>query len=109
MLTSRPCQLRLGRMSGANGAQRAALISIDPWTDDNCDNRPFNYAIRKVQAAALADPTLSNWQFEVLDLRTTDVDDFLGRIEALAPDLIGASAYVWSFPTFIELSRRLKA
>jgi radical SAM superfamily enzyme YgiQ (UPF0313 family) len=89
--------------------QRAVLISIDPWTDDNCDNRPFNYAIRKVQAAVLADPALSNWDLHVLDLRTTDVDDFLGRIESLKPDLVGASAYVWSFPTFIELSRRLKA
>src|SRR5262245_30847003 len=90
------------------GVQRAVLISIDPWTDDSCDNRPFNYAIRKVQAAALADPGLSEWEFHVLDLRTTDVDDFLGKIEAIDPDLVGASAYVWSFPTFVELARRLK-
>jgi len=87
---------------------RAVLISIDPWTDDNCDNRPFNYAIRKVQAAALADPALSDWEFEVLDLRTRDADQFFSRIEALKPDFIGASTYVWSFPTFVDLARRLK-
>lgn len=95
-------------MPGRIGSQRGVLISIDPWTDDSCDNRPFNYAIRKVQAAALADPALSDWEFEVLDLRTADVDHFVERIEAIDPDFVGASTYVWSFPTFIELSRRLK-
>ena len=88
---------------------RAVLISIDPWTDDNCDNRPFNYAIRKVQAAALADPALADWELHVLDLRTVDAEQFLARIEDLDPDFIGASTYVWSFPTFVELARLLKA
>jgi radical SAM superfamily enzyme YgiQ (UPF0313 family) len=95
-------------MARGRGARRAVLISIDPWTDDSCDNRPFNYAVRKVQAAALADAELADWELEVLDLRTKDVDDFLHRIEAFDPDFVGASTYVWSFPTFIELSRRLK-
>jgi len=90
-------------------AARAVLISIDPWTMEDCETRPFNYAIRKVQAAALADPTLSDWELHVLDFRDADVDAFQARIEALAPDFIGASTYVWSFPTFVELARRIKA
>jgi len=90
-------------------SQRAVLICIDPWTLEQCEMRPFSYAIRKVQAAALADPALAHWDLQVLDLQTTDIEEFLSRIESLDPDLLGVSAYCWSFPTFIELSQRLKA
>jgi len=93
----------------ARRSHRAVLVCIDPWKLEECEMRPFSYAVRKVQAAALADPALSHWDLQVLDLRTTDIDEFLPRIEALDPDLLGVSAYCWSFPTFVELARCLKA
>jgi radical SAM superfamily enzyme YgiQ (UPF0313 family) len=86
---------------------RIALLCLDPLPEQTGDFRPFNYSVRKVQAAVEANPSL-HAQVEVFDSGSKDVDAFVERIEKLDPDVIGVSAYVWSFPTFVEVSRRLK-
>jgi radical SAM superfamily enzyme YgiQ (UPF0313 family) len=88
---------------------RVALLCIDPWRVEECeDNRPFNYAVRRIQAAILGHPDLSELELELIESSSLDVDKILARIEAFDPDVIGASAYVWSFPTLLEVCRHAK-
>lgn len=84
--------------------RRVALLCIDPWEDVG-EFHPFNYAIRRVQAALIA----RGFETELVESRSTDIEPFLERIAEMEPDVVGASAYVWSFPTFVEIARRLKA
>ncbi|MEZ4300348.1 MAG: radical SAM protein [Polyangiaceae bacterium] len=86
--------------------RRVALVCIDPWTAGH-DLRPFNYGVRKIQAELLATPGLGA-DVHLVESRSRDVDELVDRIEAIDPDIIGASTYVWSFPTFFEAARRLK-
>lgn len=90
---------------------RVLLMAIDPWKGGaNGKGRyaPFNYSVRKIQAATIADPRLAGIEVRVLDTDSKDVDALVEQIEALDPDIIGASTYVWSFPTFVSIAQRLK-
>src|SRR5262249_46473723 len=53
--------------------------------------------------AALLDLDVQVHDFVHLDLEKLEAE-----IEARNPDVVGASVYVWSLPTFHELARRLK-
>jgi radical SAM superfamily enzyme YgiQ (UPF0313 family) len=86
---------------------RVALLCIDPWPEKDGSFQPFNYSVRKVQAAVVANRELSA-QVEVFDSGSKDVDAFVNRVERQDPDVVGVSAYVWSFPTFVEVCRQLK-
>ncbi len=86
---------------------RVALLCIDPLRDELGDFKPFNYSVRKVQASVVADPTL-DVEIEVFDYESKNAEEFVERIEKMNPDIIGASAYLWSFPTFYEVARALK-
>jgi len=87
---------------------RVALLCLDPLADQTGTFRPFNYSVRKVQAAVIANSSLRA-RVEVFDSGSKDAAEFVDRIEKFDPDVIGVSAYVWSFPTFIEVARQLKA
>jgi radical SAM superfamily enzyme YgiQ (UPF0313 family) len=67
--------------------------------------RPFNYSVRKIQAALLAPGDID---VELVDFYAPDVDTIERAVEERDPDIVGASVYVWSLPSFIELARRLK-
>lgn len=86
---------------------RVSLVCLDPVRDDLGDFKPFNYSIRKVQAAMAADEACDA-DVTVVEYNSKNVEEFTARIEALDPDIVGASAYVWSFPTFYEVARALK-
>jgi radical SAM superfamily enzyme YgiQ (UPF0313 family) len=86
-------------------ACRVALMSIDPWVGSGEGFRPFNYSVRKLAAALTR---VEEADVRVLDFTSTDVDALEAEVERHDPDLVGASAYVWSLPTFYELGRRLK-
>jgi radical SAM superfamily enzyme YgiQ (UPF0313 family) len=86
---------------------RVALLCIDPWEGNDGGFQPFNYSVRKVQAAVVANPALGA-EVEVFDSYSTDVGEFVERVERMDPDVVGVSAYVWSFPTFVEVARQLK-
>lgn len=90
-------------------AFRVALLCIDPWRAEECEEtRPFNYAVRRIQAAILGHPGLSSIGLQLIESRSLDVEEILARIEAFDPDIIGASSYVWSFPTLLEVCRQAK-
>jgi radical SAM superfamily enzyme YgiQ (UPF0313 family) len=89
---------------------RVAILCIDPWEGpDDIGFRPFNYAARKLLAAFRSDPTCDHAEMEVIESRSRNVDEFVQRVEAYDPDIVGASTYVWSFSAFLEVARRLKA
>lgn len=101
-------------MDGRN----VCLLSINPWTADSAEFRPFNYSIRRIQAALLDEERsardggtggATGTHVKVLDFRTDDVEAIVADVEQHDPDVIGASTYVWSLPTFFEVARRLKA
>lgn len=90
---------------------RVLLMAIDPWKGGAGGSgryAPFNYSVRKVQAAVVADPDLSEVEVRLIDTDSKDVDTLVEQIEAFDPDVVGASAYVWSFSTFLKVSERLK-
>jgi radical SAM superfamily enzyme YgiQ (UPF0313 family) len=93
-------------MSGSE--TRVALLCIDPWPNKDGGFQPFNYSVRKVQAAVTANPSL-HAVVEVFDSGSKEVEPFVELVEQMDPDVVGVSAYVWSFPTFVEVARRLKA
>src|SRR5215471_3847723 len=90
---------------------RVLLMAIDPWKGGAGGSgryAPFNYSVRKIQAAVVADPALGDAEVRLIDTDSKDVDALVDQIEAFDPDVIGASAYVWSFSTFLKVSERLK-
>ena len=66
-----------------------------------------NHGMRMVEAMLLAS------RLEELDLRTWDltagsVEALVQEVVAFDPDVVGVSTYLWSFPYFVEVARRLK-
>lgn len=86
---------------------RMALLSIDPWLTRG-DFRPFNYSARKIQAALISAPGLDGLEIRIFDFYEKDEVRMCGEIERFDPDIIGASAYVWSLPSLVGVARRLK-
>lgn len=68
---------------------------------------PFSHGIRRVEASLLADPELAGVPIHLIDEQTKDVDAWIAEVETVDADVIGLSAHVWSFPTFIEVARHL--
>ena len=89
--------------------RRISLLSIDPWTAEFPSFRPFNYSIRRIQAALVSDVSSMNVEVVVHDFRTDSVEAIVEAIEHDDPDLVGASTYVWSLPTFFQVARQLKS
>jgi radical SAM superfamily enzyme YgiQ (UPF0313 family) len=90
-------------------ARRVALLCIDPWHwAEGSQQKPFNYGARRIQAAILGHPELADCDVRLIESMSLDVDEVSSELEAFDPDFIGASAFVWSFPTLLEASRRAK-
>ncbi|HEY3498821.1 MAG TPA: radical SAM protein [Polyangiaceae bacterium] len=67
---------------------------------------PFSYGVHRVLAAiveAFPDDEVKLFRFE-----PGNPDSSYGELAAFQPDVFGASCFVWSFPTLIEVARRLK-
>lgn len=88
-------------------SRRVALACIEPELSGG-DYTPFSFGVRRVQAALLAEPDLAGAEPTLLEARSTDADEWVERIDATGADLVGLAAYVWSFPVFLEVARRLK-
>lgn len=88
-------------------SRRVALACIEPELSGG-DYTPFSFGLRRVQAALLADPALADTEPALLEARSTDAGEWVEQIEATGADVVGLSSYVWSFPTFLEVARRLK-
>ncbi|WP_438019023.1 oxidoreductase [Sorangium sp. So ce315] len=56
----------------------------------------------------LADPELAGVPIHVIEAQTRDLDAWVAEVENVDADVIGLAAHVWSFPTFVEVSRHLQ-
>jgi radical SAM superfamily enzyme YgiQ (UPF0313 family) len=87
---------------------RVALVSHDPWEQKSDDVCPFNYGVRRIQAAILGHPELAATELVLLESTSLDPAVLAAQLEDFNPDVVGVSAYVWSFPMLLEVSRRAK-
>jgi len=86
--------------------RRIALLCIDPAEDEGVLS--LNYSTRKLVAALRSPPEPEGIDVHLVESREKDPAEFLERLEEIDADLVGASAYVWSMPTFIEVAREWK-
>ena len=94
---------------------RVVLVSISasiaevPELDPGQDGFPlFYYPALKLKASLEAAEGLDDVDVIVLDYYSKNTDDLAARISALEPDIVGASAYVWSLPTLVEAARTVR-
>ncbi len=93
----------------ASAGRRIALLTLDANMLRDDEWAPFNYAIRRIQAAVLADKELGDAEVEVFEAFSPDeLERLSAAVLDFDPDLVGASTYLWSFPTFVEIARRIK-
>jgi len=93
----------------AAAGRRIALLTLDANMLRDEEWAPFNYAVRRIHAAVLADPALRDAEVELFEgWSPDDLERLSAEVEAFDPDIVGASVYLWSFPTFVEIARRVK-
>lgn len=68
----------------------------------------FNLACRRLQAAILSDPRLSTTEVRVFERGISPLSEWTAALEEFEPDILAASAYLWSLPTFTVLAREVK-
>jgi len=89
---------------------RVTLVVLKPQNDTGSSEEEMPcFGVRRIHAAVLADPRLSDTQVTYIENPLIDVEEWIAQIEASRPDLVGFSVYVWSFPTLLDVARRLKA
>lgn len=86
---------------------RVAILCMDPWRGGG-NFQPFNLGSYRIQAAMLYGRDLPDAEVRMFARLGSDLDTWSEAIEDFDPHIIGASAYVWSFPALIELARRAK-
>jgi len=101
-------------MVGDSGVRRhgtrVTLVVLKPQNDTGSSEEEMPcYGVRRIHAAILADRALADIEVTYLENPPIDVEDWVAQIEATRPDLVGFSVYVWSFPTMLDVARRLKA
>ncbi|HEX9698456.1 MAG TPA: cobalamin-dependent protein [Acidobacteriota bacterium] len=96
--------------NGRNGERRIALACMTPVTDANETGSMEmpSYGVKRVLAAAAADPGLKGTDFAFIDFRKNDVDAYVDAIVDFEADLVGFSVYLWSSILLTEVARRVK-
>jgi len=94
----------------SNGARRIALVCMTPVTDANeTGNMEMpSYGVKRVLAAATADPKLQDAEFAFIDFRNNDVDAYVDAIVEFGADVVGFSIYIWSSLLLTEVARQVK-
>ena len=88
-------------------AKRIALVALSPWKQGELF-LSFNIACRRLHAALLSDPRLEGSQIEVFESGAIPLDQWVERIVAYEADMLAASAYLWSLPSFALLAEQVK-
>ena len=107
VLSAHPLTLRTPRRSAERRpGRRVALVARYPARDRASPQFISNHGLRMVEAAlrVAAPPGLD---LRVWDLEAGDVDSVAREVMAFDPDVLGCSAYVWSFPFLVELARQV--
>ncbi len=87
--------------------RRVALLARYPARDPAMPQFISNHGMRMVEAALRASG-LDGLEVRAWDLGDAALDDVVGEVLAWDPDVAGFSTYLWSFPFFVEVARRLK-
>ncbi|MCA8884372.1 MAG: B12-binding domain-containing radical SAM protein [Rhodobacteraceae bacterium] len=87
--------------------RRVALVARYPDPDPAMPQFIPNLGVYMV-AAALRAAGLDGLELRLWDLRGGTADALADQIAAWDPDIVGFSAYLWSFPLFFDAARRLK-
>jgi radical SAM superfamily enzyme YgiQ (UPF0313 family) len=66
-----------------------------------------NHGLRMVEAA-LRTAGLEDLELKVWDLSGGSAAELVSALVAWDPDVVGFSAYIWSFPFFVDVARELK-
>lgn len=102
--------LRLPVRPGAprRRGRRVALVARYPERDPAMPQFISNHGLRMVEAALrrAAPPGL---ELRVWDLQGGTLDAVADELIAYDPDVVGCSAYLWSFAFLMDLAERLKA
>jgi radical SAM superfamily enzyme YgiQ (UPF0313 family) len=98
---------RTERASPSRG-RRVFLFSVNPTSLGDRTFDPFNYSVRRIEAAVRHGRRAPDAEVFLHDTSSTDVDAIMSEIERVGPDVLGASTYVWSFATIIEVARRTR-
>lgn len=85
--------------------KRVAILCINPW-ELQTSWQPFSYAAYCV-AASLHDHPRAG-EVRVIEGFRWSVERWVETIEAFDPDVVGASSYLWSLPTFVEVMAALR-
>ncbi len=87
--------------------RRVALIARYPERDPAMPVFISNHGMRMVEAS-LRTAAPEGLELRTWDLFDSTVEDLVCDVLAFDPDVVGFSAYIWSFPFFVEVARRIK-
>jgi hypothetical protein len=92
----------------SRGGRRVAILCRETERLDDPGFVPFNYAARRIQAAVVGDPELADAEVRVFEGGGRSPEELAREVERFDPDVVGASAYLWSFPHLLETCVLLK-
>jgi len=87
--------------------RRVALLARYPSRDPAMPQFISNHGVRMVEAALRAS-ALEGLEVRVWDLTQASLEGLVAEVLAYDPDVVGVSAYLWSFPFFVEVAAALK-
>lgn len=94
-----PTERRRGR--------RVALVAHYPPRDPAMPRFISNHGLRMIEAS-LRRAAIPDLELHVYDLLDAHPDALVAELLRIDPDVVGFSSYLWSFPLFVEVARRLK-
>lgn len=89
------------------GGRRVALVARYPTRDPAMPRFISNHGLRMIEAS-LRTANLPDLELHVYDLLDAGVDPLVEELVRVDPDVVGFSSYLWSFPFFLEVAKRLK-
>src|ERR1700752_1914274 len=93
--------------STRRSGRRVALLARYPERDRAMPQFISNHGMRMVEAS-LRTAGIDGLELKTWDLEHATVEGLLAEVLAFDPDVVGFSAYIWSFPFFVEVARQLK-
>src|ERR1700752_3719599 len=93
--------------STRRSGRRVALLARYPERDRAMPQFISNHGMRMVEAMLRASG-IGGVEVRPWDLTAGSVEDLAREVIAFDPDVAGFSAYLWSFPFFVEVARLLK-
>ena len=95
------------RTESRRAGRRVALLAKYPERDPAMPQFISNHGLRMVEAALRAEEFL-DLDLRVYDLNHAEVQPLVDHLIEFDPDVVGFSAFLWSFPFFVQVAHHLK-